>query len=80
MVSSVLFIICCRDRHIEQSKQTQRGNTISLSVHQTGDDRAESLRASVYVCGCFVFENVKARGQNLLTGQSIFYNSKSAIM
>lgn len=79
MVSSVLFIICCHDRHIEQSKQTQQGNTISLSVHQTGGDRAERLHASVCVFGFFVFENFKARGRKLLNGQSIFYG-KSAIM
>lgn len=79
MVSSVLFIICCHDRHIEQSKQTQRGNTISLSVHQTEDDRAKSLCESVRVF-VFFFCFLGHQGQRTETTDRrvIFYTGKAS--
>lgn len=44
------LIIHCHDRHIEQSKQTQRGNTISLS---TSNRRGCRIKACVE-CVCCV--------------------------
>lgn len=78
MVSSVLFIICCHDRHIEQSKQTQRGNTISLSVHQTGDDRTKKL-VRERTC-LWVFRLLEHQGQRTGTAdrRAIFYSAKAS--
>lgn len=58
------LIIHCHDRHIEQSKQTQRGNTITISL-RTSIRRGCGIKPYVCVLCYYTVEFVKLCARTL---------------